>query len=136
MHSGPQNTANSKNFVHRQHCMTKNQTCCRFQGFMHSMIQKSKLLCPELPGLKSFGHQKPEKIAGNCRKSLNSIPNAVNCREVCQGPSQCRHLKQKKAPLFRNVGETWTKRGWKRGRNGLESGIPGGMVWFWDLAKA
>ena len=28
----------------------------------------------------------------HCRKFLNSIPNAVNCREVCQGPSQCPRL--------------------------------------------
>ena len=55
-------------------------------------------------------------IRQNCRKSLNSIPNAVNCREVCQGPNQCRHLKQKKAPLFRNVGEMWVETWAKRVR--------------------
>ena len=31
---------------------------------------------------------------------LDSIPDAVNCTELCKEPSQCRHLKQKKDPLF------------------------------------
>ena len=53
---------------------TENQECCRLQGFMHSMTQKSRLLCAELPGLQRFGHWKSEKIAWNCRKYRNSIP--------------------------------------------------------------
>ena len=117
-----------RNFAHRGPHMTKNQKCCRFQGFMHSMIQKSKLLCPELPGLTSFGHQKPEKIARNCRKSLNSISNAVNCKELCQGPSQCRHLKQKRT----HYSETWPKRGRNVGGNVGETGssLESLVAWF------
>ena len=115
-----------RKFAYWRPHMTKNQTCCRFQ-----VLCTVQAAVPRVTWIEEFWAPKARK---NCRKLPQKFhPNAVNCREACQGPSQCRHLKQKKAPLFRNVGETWAKRGWKRGRNGLEPGIPGGMVWFWDF---
>ena len=111
-----------RNFAHQRPHMTENQERCRFQGFMHSMIQKSKLLCPELPGLPKV-KKLPETAANP------DTPSPIKFQGMCQGPSQRRHLKQKKDP-FRNVGGMWAKRGWKRGRNRFESGMPGGMVWF------
>ena len=102
--------------------MTENQEC---------PVQAS---VPRVTCIAGLGHRKSEKLhetAANDDPEIPS-PNAVNSRALCQGPSRRRHLKQKNGS-FRNVGGTWAKRGWKRGRNGLESGIAGCMVWFWVL---
>ena len=127
MHSGPQNTANPKT-THDQEPET-----LWIPGFYALNDPEVQAAVPRVNWIEKFWAPKVRK---NCLKLPQIFTNAVNCRELCKGPSQCRHLKQKKGPLFRNVGKTWAKRGWKRGRNGLESGIPGGMVWFWIFVGA